>query len=429
MTEKELAIEYVPIGRLLPARYNPRKISNAALAQLKESITRFQMVDPIIVNAAPKRKNVVIGGHMRLRAAKELGHHVIPVVYVNVPGIEREKELNLRLHKNTGEFDFDLLKKFDLDFLLDVGFDKEELSNLWTDHLKTSDEKFDAEKELEKIKIPTTKPGDLIVLGMHRLICGDSTNPDTLNRLFRGEKAAMIYSDPIYNIDLDYNGGISGKNNYGGTVTDNKTDGEYSAFLKKSLECALSVAENDVHVFYWSDQSYIWLIQTLYQELGIANKRVCLWLKNGQNPTPGVAFNKCYEPCTYGVRGKPYINKAITNLNEVMNRDMTTGNSLLSESLDHLDVWMVNRLAGKSYEHSTSKPPALHEKAIRRCTRPGEIILDSFSGSGSTIIAGEQLKRQVYAVEIEPIFCDLTIRRYEQLTGIKAIVIGADEAI
>lgn len=172
----------------------------------------------------------------------------------------------------------------------------------------------------------------------------------------------------------------------------------------------------------------IWLIQGLYRELGIQNKRVCLWLKNSQNPVPGVAFNKCYEPCTYGLRGKkPYIAKNIQNLNEVMNKEITTGNNLLEETLDHLDVWMVKRLSGKDYTHATSKPPKLHEKAIRRCTRPGDIILDSFLGSASTLVAAEQLKRRVFGVELEPAFCDLAIKRYESLTKNKIKVIKHHE--
>lgn len=427
MSSKQIAIAHVAVASLRPTEYNPRMISKEAFAQLKESIARFEMVDPIIVNSAPERMNVVIGGHMRLKAAKELGHATIPVVYVNVPELEREKELNLRLHKNTGEFDFELLAKLDFDLLLDVGFDKSELSDRWSDIFKSGDDAFDEEEELAKITVPTTRHGDLIELGPHRLVCGDSTKPETLRRLFGEERAAMIYSDPIYNIKVDYDKGIGGKASYGGHVNDNMSDEEYRAFLKASMESALAVTQEDAHVFYWSDQTYIGLIQSLYAELGITNKRVCIWLKNGQNPTPGVAFSKCYEPCTYGVRGKPYLNKKITKLNEVLNGDATTGNNLLAESLDHLDVWMMNRLPGKSYKHSTSKPPTLHEKAIRRCTKPGDIILDSFSGSGSTLIAGEQLQRRVYAVELESVFCDLAIKRYEQLTGIKAKVIRTNE--
>lgn len=421
---KELNIVYVPVGDLKPAEYNPRKISKEALAQLKESISRFELVDPVIVNGAPKRKNIVIGGHMRLRAAKELGHKTVPVVYVQIPSLKKEQELNLRLNRNTGEWDFEKLKFFEMDFLSDVGFSDIDLSNVWTENLETENDEFDEEKELKQIKEPKTKVGDLIQLGGHRLICGSSTDPKVLARLFGEERAAMIYSDPPYNINIDYNGGIGGKQSYGGNVLDTRTDSEYKEFITKTMVAALSVAKPDTHVFYWCDQIYIGLMQEMYRELGIANKRVCLWLKNSQNPVPSVAFNKCYEPCVYGLRGKPYIAKSIQNLNEVLNKEITTGNNLIEETLDHLDVWLVKRLSGKDYEHATSKPPKLHEKAIRRCTKPGEIILDSFSGSGSTMIAAEQLKRRVYAVELEPAFCDLAIKRYEKLTGNKAKVTG-----
>lgn len=424
MNTNNISIVYVPVCDLKPAEYNPRKISKESLAQLKESISRFELVDPVIVNGAPKRKNIVIGGHMRLRAAKELGHKTVPVVYVQIPSLKKEQELNLRLNRNTGEWDFEKLKFFEMDFLSDVGFSDIDLSNVWTENLETENDDFDEEKELMQIKEPKTKVGDLIQLGGHRLICGSSTDPKVLARLFGEERASMIYSDPPYNINIDYNGGIGGKQNYGGNVLDTRTDIEYKEFIAKTMIAALSVAKPDTHVFYWCDQIYIGLMQELYRELGIANKRVCLWLKNSQNPVPSVAFNKCYEPCVYGLRGKPYIAKSIQNLNEVLNKEITTGNNLIEETLDHLDVWLVKRLSGKDYEHATSKPPKLHEKAIRRCTKPGEIILDSFSGSGSTMIAAEQLKRRVYAVELEPAFCDLAIKRYEKLTGNKAKVTG-----
>ncbi|MDP2815157.1 MAG: site-specific DNA-methyltransferase, partial [Rectinemataceae bacterium] len=179
------------------------------------------------------------------------------------------------------------------------------------------------------------------------------------------------------------------------------------------------VSAKDTHVFYWCDQVYIGVLQELYRTLGIQNKRVCLWLKNSQNPVPSVAFNKAYEPVVYGVRGKPYLAEAVTTLNEVLNKEMGTGNELLEQVED---VWMAKRLSGKDYEHATSKPPQLHEKAIKRCTKPGDIILDSFLGSGSTLIAGEALGRKVYGCELEPAFCDLMIRRYEKLTGAKAKV-------
>jgi DNA modification methylase len=407
------------INDLVPFEKNPRTISPKQLVDLTKSLKKFNLVEIPAIDMNGR----ILAGHQRLKVLQVLGRgeEEIDVRVPNRKLTEKESEQYL-ISSNAlgGDWDFEKLKSFDLDLLLDVGFDQVDLSHLWNDELEVQDEDFDVEEELKKIKRAKTKLGDLIHLGPHKLLCGDSTDQDNLKRLLGNDRASMIYSDPVYNIKIDYNKGIGGKQSYGGAVNDNKSEGAYRELIKKSLESALAVTKQDAHVFYWSDQTYIWLIQDLYRELGITNKRVCLWIKNGHNPTPGVAFNKCYEPCTYGVRGKPYIAKSIQNLNEVLNKEITTGNKLLEETLDELDVWLVKRLSGKEYEHATSKPAKLHEKAIRRCTKPGDIILDSFSGSGSTLIAGEQLKRKVYAVELEPIFCDLTIRRYEKLTGTKA---------
>jgi DNA modification methylase len=372
----------------------------------------------------------VLSGNQRKKALLELGITEVTVLIPNrkLSKDERNK-VALESNTNDGEWDFKGLKSFDLDTLNDIGFGKEELNNIWTENLEAEDDNFDVNKELAEIKKPKTKLGDLIIMGEHKLYCGDSLDPNSLKKLFGKEKASMIYSDPVYNLrgGVSYSKGVGGKQNYGGNVNDNRTDVEYKEFLRKSMVNALSVSKPDTHIFYWSDQIYIGFVQDLYRELGIENKRVCLWVKNSQNPVPSVAFNKCYEPCTYGVRGKPFITKKIQNLNEVMNKEITTGNNLITEALDHLDLWFVKRLSGKEYEHATSKPPKLHEKAIRRCTRPGDIILDSFAGSSSTMICAEQLKRRVYAVELEPRFCDLAIRRYELLTGKKAKIIHSYE--
>lgn len=423
MKIENIAIKHVAARALINAAYNPRKMSADSLSQLKESISRFGMVDPIIANSAKGRENVVIGGHMRLKAAISLGYDTVPVVYLHIEDIEKEKELNIRLNKNTGEWDIDKLKAFSTDFLFDAGFTNDELTDFWKKDLETKEEDFDVHKELKSIKVPTTKLGDIIELGKHRLVCGDSTDFLVLKKLFGDEKASMIYSDPVYNIKIDYDKGIGGKQSYGGNVNDERTNSEYKEFIRKSLESALAVTEDNAHVFYWCDQAYIGMFQDLYANHGIDSKRVCLWIKNGQNPTPQVAFNKCYEPCVYGTRGKPFLS-AINDLNEVMNKETTTGNSLLEEISD---IWATKRLSGNEYEHATSKPPKLHEKAILRCTKVDDIILDSFSGSASTMIAAEQLKRRVFAVELEPAFCDLAIRRYEKLTGGKARIIRDHE--
>lgn len=115
-----LTVIPVPIGSLRSAEYNPRKHSDKQMRDLMESVRKFGMVDPIIANSAKSRKNVVIGGHFRLEAAKKLGMAEVPVVYLNIPDIEKEKELNLRLNKNTGDWDFEMLKEFDVGFLVDL---------------------------------------------------------------------------------------------------------------------------------------------------------------------------------------------------------------------------------------------------------------------------------------------------------------------
>ncbi len=393
-------------------------MSKVQMDALKKSLEKFNLVEIPAIDT----DGTIIAGHQRIRALQLLGRgdETIEVRIPNRPLTKEEHdEYLIASNAISGDWDFEALKSFDLDMLLDVGFDKDELSRIWDVHLETKDDDFDVEAEKEKIVVPSTKLGDLIELGSHRLLCGDATDPDALKRLFGDNRASMVYSDPVYNISIDYNAGIGGKQSYGGNVNDTRSFDDYRTLLLKSIQCALSVSQKDTNVFYWCDQVYIGVVQDIYRELGIANKRVCLWIKNGHNPTPGVAFNKCYEPCVYGVRGKPYITPDIQNLNEVMNKEMTSGNSLHDEMND---LWTVKRMAGKDYPHATAKPPKLHEKAIRRCSKPGDIILDSFLGSGSTLVAAEQLKRKVYGTELEPAFCDLIIKRFEKLTGIKAKV-------
>lgn len=417
MEKNELKITFIKVDDLKVANYNPRKHDEQAKEQLKKSIKKYGLVDPIIVNFAPKRKNIVIGGHFRLKVAKELGYKEIPAVFVNIPDINKEKELNLRLNRNTGEWDIDLLKEFDLELLLDVGFGDEDLSDIWDDSLETEDDNFDIEKEISKIKKPKVRFGDVYQLGKHKLACIDSTDIQAVKNLVGKDKVSMIYCDPIYNISLDYNKGVGTKGKYGGKTKDKMSDDEYKVFLKSTMENALAVSKKDCHVFYWCDQKYIGLIQEIYREIELDSKRVCMWIKNNQNVTPQVAFNKAYEPCVYATRSNPYLSPRVTNLNEILNKETGTGNRLPDDIMDLFDIWLVKRLPSGEYQHPTQKPPTLHEKALRRCTKPGDVVLDLFGGSGSTMIACEQMKRICYLAEIDPVFCEVIINRYEQLTG------------
>ncbi len=416
----ELQIIWVPIDELRPAAYNPRVHSPEQEAQLTESIKRFSVVEPIVVNGAPGRKNIVIGGHFRLSVLRKLGYATVPVVYVHIPSLERERELNIRLNKNVGDWSWDLLKEFDTDFLKDVGFDAGELAQFWDGALETEDDNFDVEKELKKIKKPTVKIGELYQLGEHRLIVGDATDPAVVARLVGKAKVAMIDTDPVYNIGIDYDRGLSLKMNYGGKTNDKKSPEEYAAFLRTLIQNALAVAQPDVHVFFWCDENAIWLLQTLYRELGIKPQRVCSWLKGNWSMTPQVAFNKATENCVYGTVGKPYLAPSVTNLHEVLNKEVGTGNRMIEDVIDMFTIWLSKRVHGSEMEHPTQKPPSVYEKALRRCSKPGDRILDLCAGSGSLMVACHQMKRRALLAEIEPVFAELCIRRFEAVSGQKA---------
>jgi DNA modification methylase len=419
--KEQLTIQHINIKELNSAPYNPRKWSEQSTAQLTESIKRFGLVDPIIVNGSKGRNNTVIGGHFRLKIAKDLGFKEVPVVYVDIPDEAKERELNLRLNRNTGSWDFELLKEFDIDLLLDIGFDDSDLADIWNDALETDDDDFDEDEAVKKATETTIQLGDLFKLGKHRLICGSSTDAAVIKRLVGEDKPTMFYSDPPYNIGLNYNKGVGMKAGYGGTTDDNKSEADYRNFLSDILATSLPVVADDAHVFMYCDQSYIGLVQSLMAQHKLSNKRVCLWVKNNFNMTPKVAFNKAYEPCVYATRGTPFLSDGNHNLTEILNKDIAVGNRTADDIIDLFDIWLAKRDASGDYQHPTQKPLTLHEKPLKRCTKVGDVVLDVFGGSGSTLMACEQMKRTALLSEIEQVFCQVIIDRWEALTGQQAV--------
>lgn len=410
------------VNDLIPQTINPRKISDKQLSDLRKSFEKFNLVEIPAIDLDGK----ILAGHQRIKVLQILGRgeELIDVRIPNRQLAEQEaKEYLIGSNKLGGDWDYELLKSFDFETLEFAGFDKIELGELWDKEKEVSDDNFNIDRELKKIKTPITKLGDVIILGQNKIICGDSTKQETLTKLFGKEQASMICSDPVYNLKggVDYNSGVGGNADYGGNVNDTRTLEEYRKFLKDSMVAALLVSKKDIHVFYFCDQIYIGIVQELYRELGIENKRVCLWLKNGHSCVPKVYCNKVYEPAVMGVRGRPHLSESITDLNEVMNKEFGTGNELLAQVDNFIEIWTAKRVPAKDYQHATTKPCSLYEKAIKRCTKLGDIILDSFLGSGSSLIAGEMLGRKVYGCELEPVFCDLIVRRWEALTGQKAV--------
>jgi len=398
---------------LIKNGYNPRKLSTIEKNNLEKSVKEFGTVVPVILNIG-SRENIIIGGEQRVKIYADLN---IKEIECMIPSREltpeEERELNLRLNKNVGSWDEDLLKDFDMNLLLDVGFGDEELQNFFDDVDLTEDD-FDMNKAIEETTVAKVKVGEIYQLGKHKLLVGDSTDEAQVRKMMQDELADIIFCDPPYNISWNYGG------KYGGEYKDNKNEDDYQEFISKSIETSRKFTKPDSHYFYWSDPNSIGLIQSLYEKHGIKKRRVCMWIKSNQNCTPKVAWNRLYEPCTYGTVNKPYLNPNFRNANEILNQEVTTGNQVLDEVQDMIDLWLVKRDSTQTYLHPTQKPVTLNEKPFKRCSAPGHIIFSGFAGSGSDLIACEELNRVWRGVEKDPIFATIVIDRWEKFTNLKA---------
>ncbi len=405
---------------LLAWAENPRKITKVALKNLKDKITQSGFHSVIVIDT----DNTILSGNQRKTALIELNVNKVNVLVPNRKLSDEERtKIALESNFTDGTWDFEALKSFDLDLLMNAGFDEKELQDIWSENLEIQEEEWNDEEEIKKAKNTNIKLGDIFSLGKHRLACIDSLDQEAVKRLMGDARADMVNVDLPYNINLSYNKGVGNKSHYGGKTNDNKTESEYRDFVKTIMENSLSVIKPDAHYIFWCDERWVWLFQTLYKELGINSKRLLIWLKNSFSPTPQVAFNKMAEFAVYGTVGSPYLNKKVNDLHEIINKNITTGNRVSEEILDQLNILMVKRLPGNQYKHPTQKSALLHEKALRRCTRPGDIVVDLSAGSGSIMSACEQLNRVAYLADYEPIFCQVILNHFKKLTGIKPIKI------
>lgn len=403
---------------LVPNGYNPRKISGSQKDDLQKSIEQFGAVVPVVLNIG-SRADIIIGGEQRIKIYADLGYTEVECM---IPSREltlaEEQELNLRLNKNTGAWDEELLKNFDLSVLLDVGFEDDELQGFFDD-VELAEDEYDVDKAIEEMVEPKVKLGEVWQLGNHYLLVGDSTNKELVSKFMGKTKAHFIFQDMPYNIGLSYNKGISNTKEYGGEYSSSKdsmSDEKYFAFIEASISTAKTIAHSNAHWLYWCDSRNIGAIQTLYKQYGIHFRRICYWVKNNQNMTPQVAFNRVHEPAVYGTTNKPYLNKNLKNVNEILNQEVTTGNQLHNELLDMIDLWIVKRDDVQSYLHPTQKPVGLNEKPLKRCTAPGHVVFSGFGGSGSDLIACEQLGRVWFGVEQDLVFASIIIDRWEKFT-------------
>jgi DNA modification methylase len=417
----EWRTEIRKVKDLVPYKNNPRKLSATQLEGLKRSLKKFNIAELPCINT----DGTLVAGNQRILALSLLGRDE-EEIEVRVPNrtlTDTEfRDYLLTSNRSGASWDFEkLAAEFNLDELLTAGFDSFDLSNIFDDNLEVEDDEIDIEKEIKKAQTTDIKPGDIFSFGKHTLICADSTDPETVRKLTGKNKIDLINIDYPYNIGIDYSGGLSGKQNYGGTTNDKKSDVEYEEFLSSILANAMSVTKKDVHVFTWLDEKYIGMMQSVFKTTGVGFKRLCLWAKNSHNPTPQIAFNRAVELCMYGVKGKPFLSDKIKNLTEFQNKEIASGNRLIDDIMDIFNIWLVKRLPSSDYIHPTMKPPTLYEKSLRRCSKPGDSVLDLTAGSGSLMVACEALKRRAFLAEIEPVFCQVIINRFKQISNEKII--------
>jgi len=438
---KKLNIIYVPINNLRPSDYNPRKWDAKAIADLKESIKKYGIVDPLLVNSAEARKNIVIGGHFRLTVLKELGFKDVPVVHINIPDLEKEKELNLRLNKNTGEFDWDLLATFDETFLADIGFSSEELDDIFA--IEETPEQFDLEKELAKLDIKDIqiKKGDVYDLNGSRLMCGDSTIESDILKLMGDEKADMCLTDPPY--ILDY---LKGKKKRGEAVTGfgAKRDRRYLEtdvlppdFTEKWMANVKQTIKDDCHIIVFENWKNI---PTIWQEMAkywkVRNMIVWHVVNRVQGFSAKYKFFNKHDIAMVGSGGNPALNLEPEN-DELLDNEYETalyatagkphwegyqkGKKICpTDFIDH--VAADEKSSGQGIIFGT-KPIELLIPYIKVLTKRNDLIIEPFGGSGSTLIAATKMKRRCYLMEKSPVYAEVIKRRWQKLTGLEAKLI------
>ncbi len=438
MNQNNLKIIQVPIKELKPATYNPRKWSESAINQLKESIERFGLVDPIICNSAQDRKNVVIGGHFRLKIAKDLGYKEIPVVYVNITDIEKEKELNLRLNKNLGEWDLSLLTNFDENFLSDVGFSSEEIDDIF--NIDVTPEFFDLEKELKKLDIKKIEiqKGDIWQLGNHKLLCGDSTIESDVLKLMGKEKADMCFCDPPYLLNY-----LKGKKRRGkvtegfGLKRDRKyleTDELPNNFTELWMTNIAKIQKPDFSIIVFENPKNL---RTIWNELEKhwRYRNTITW--HLPNRVQGFAakykfFNKA-DIALVGTKGKVALNLQSESdellQNEYENALYATSGKPHWESYkkgkkvcptDFIEFHAADEKSSGQGIIFGTKPLEILIPYIKVLTKRNDLIVEPFGGSGSTLIAAEKMKRRCYLIEKSPVYAEVIRKRWEKATNQKA---------
>ena len=391
-------MQNISISTLKPYEQNAKKHPESQIKKIAASIKEFGFLQPLVVN----RDGEVLVGHGRLLAAKKLGLLEVPVIYADKLTEQQQKAYRLADNKlNESDWDMKLvieeLKLLDTPLIALTGFEK--------DLILESDEKDDVVPDVPEE--PNAKLGDIYQLGKHRVMCGDSTKLEDVERLMNGQKADCVVTDPPYNT------GMKGKGNtfdYDWTKKKEKAwlshmfndeIEDWPKFLKDIFTNYYAVTKGECAFYVFIDWRKVADIKAAMEEI-MDVKNVIVWDKHVHGL--GSDYKFTYELCVVGKKGK----------SEIKNR----------YGLDYQDIWRVKREMGRNEMHATVKPIELIEKPIKHASKEDDIVLDLFLGSGSTLIASEKTKRICYGMELDPKYIDVIIRRWEDYTGQKAIKIN-----
>ncbi len=410
MDVSTLNVEWVAVERLYCSPSNPRR-NDEAVPHVAASIRRFGWQQPVVA----KRSGEIIAGNTRLKAAQQLGHAQLPVIWFEGSDLDATayQIADNKSHEYSSWNEPALAKLLaELraeDGLEGVGYSNEEIDSLLAEFGGDAPGEVDDQGPEEPPLNPVTRQGDLWLLGNHRLLCGDSTRLEDVRRVMGEDKAALVATDPPYLVD--YTG--ERPNDSGKDWTENYREidiEDASAFFRAVFTNVLSALGPKAAVYCWHAHKRSGEIQRVWAELGILDHQQVVWVK----PTP--VFGRVYwhfrhEPCMMGWRK-----------GEKPEHD---GNHEFNS------VWEVDwdgkaRVVGN--EHPMEKPVELFCRPMRKHTKPGDVVFEPFSGSGSQLIAAEQLGRRCRAIEIAPAFVDVAVRRWERATGKTATLESSGES-
>ena len=385
----DLRIENIRVADLIPYEKNPRK-NDSAVDAAAASIREFGFKVPIIVDG----ENVIVCGHTRLKVAKKLKLASVPCIRADDLTEEQIKAFRLADNKTAelAEWDLDLLQG-ELTGIADL-----DMSSFGFDIDPEPAEVLEDDFEPELPDEPVTKPGDIWVLGRHRLMCGDSTSEQAVSALMNGQLADMYLTDPPYNVDY------SGKTKEALKIkNDNMSDEVYREFLQKAFAQADGIMKPGAVFYIWHADSEGYNVRDACREVGFEIRQCLIWRKNSM-VMGRQDYHWIHEPCLYGWKaGAAHLWASDRKQTTILEFDRPT----------------------KSKEHPTMKPVKLFDYQIRNNTKGQDIVYDGFTGSGTTLIACEQNGRVAYCMEDDPRYCDVIVKRWETLTG-KTAVLGAD---